>query len=154
MKYMVFLTLFLTSLLSQELRIKANEFSADEKVGLSVFQGDVSILKGADELNASKVSVFTDKKHQPTKFIADGNVSFSIKTKKGSLYQGKAGKVIYIPLKKEYLFLKNVHLKQIDEKKEIIGEEVVLKTVEGIAYAKGVKKEPVIIIFKLPEESE
>ncbi len=154
MKYIIFLIFFISSLLSQELKIKANNFSADEKIGLSVFEGDVSILKGLDELNASKVSVYTDKKHHPTKFIADGNVSFTITTKKGSKYQGKAEKVIYVPQKKEYLFLKNVHLKQIDERKEIIGDEVVLKTIEGIAYAKGVKKEPVIIIFKLPEENE
>ena len=155
MKFLTIMTIFLAStLISQELKIKANQFDADEKTGISVFQGKVNIIKGNDELNATKVTVYTDAKHQPTKYIAEGDVSFNIETKKGSLYQGVAGKVIYIPTIKEYHFFKNVHLKQINEKKEIIGEEVVLKTIEGKAYARGAKKEPVIMIFKLPEEKE
>lgn len=59
-----------------------------------------------------------------------------------------AQKVIYMPNIKEYHFFTDVHLRQIDEKKEIIGEEVILKTIEGTAYAKGAKKEPVIMILK------
>ncbi|MEA1891626.1 MAG: lipopolysaccharide transport periplasmic protein LptA [Campylobacterota bacterium] len=155
MRYIFILAYFLTTvLISQELKIKANEFNADEKIGISIFQGDVNIVKGDDELNASKVTVHTDVKHQPTKFIAEGKVSFRISTKNSSLYEGKAGKVIYMPMEKEYHFFKNVHLKQIDEQKEIIGDEVVLKTTEGVAYAKGAKKEPIIMIFKMPEEKE
>lgn len=155
MKFLTILTIFLTTvLISQELKIRANQFNADEKTGISIFKGDVNIIKGNDELNATKVTVYTDKKHQPTKYIAEGNVSFTIETKKGSLYKGEAGKVIYMPTIKEYHFFTNVHLKQIDEKKEIIGEEVVLKTIEGKAYARGAKKEPVIMIFKMPDEEE
>ena len=154
MRFLTILTIFLaSSLMSQELKIKANQFNADEKTGLSIFKGSVNIIKGHDELNATKVTVYTDKEHQPTKFIAEGNVSFNIETKEGSLYAGKAGKVIYMPNIKEYFF-KDVHLRQIDERKEIIGEEVVLKTIEGKAYAKGAKKEPVIMIFKMPEEKK
>jgi lipopolysaccharide export system protein LptA len=59
-----------------------------------------------------------------------------------------------LPTIKEYHFFTDVHLKQIDERKEIIGDEVVLKTIEGKAYAKGATKEPVIMIFKMPEEKE
>ncbi|WP_373002218.1 lipopolysaccharide transport periplasmic protein LptA [Sulfurimonas sp.] len=155
MKLLAIMTIFLASaLISQELKIKANQFDADEKTGVSVFQGKVNIIKGNDELNATKVTVYTDIKHQPTKYIAEGDVSFNIETKKGALYQGIAGKVIYMPTIKEYHFFRDVHLKQIDEKKEIIGDEVVLKTIEGKAYARGATKEPVIMIFKMPEEKE
>lgn len=155
MKYIILFTLFLASLLNAEdLKIKANSFSADENTGISVFSGDVSIVKKNDELNASEVTIYVDKEKQPTKFIALGNVSFSIETKQGAIYKGIAGKVIYLPKKKEYHFFKNVHLKQVNEKKEIIGEEVVLKTTEGKAYAKGVKSEPVIMIFNIPDKKE
>ena len=155
MKFLTILTIFLASaLISQELKIKANQFNADEKTGVSVFKGQVSIVKDNDELNATKVTVYTNEKHQPTKYLAEGNVSFNIATKEGSIYTGKAGKVIYVPTLKEYHFFKNVHLQQIDEKKEIIGEEVVLKTIEGKAYAKGAKKEPVIMIFNIAEEEK
>jgi len=153
MKNILILTILLnTILLAQELQIKANTFKADEKKGISIFQGDVNILKKNDELNASKVIIYTDKKNQPTKFMASGNVSFKIQTKQGSKYEGTANKVIYIPLKKEYYFYENVHLKQIDEKKEILGDEVILNTTDGKAYAKGLKKEPVIMIFNIAEE--
>ena len=155
MKQIIILTIFLVaSLFSQELKIKANLFNADQKAGISIFEGNVNIVKGSDELNASKVTVYTDVNQKPTKFIAEGNASFYIKTLDGSLYKGKAQKVIYIPNKKEYYFYKDVHLKQINEKKEIIGEEVVLKTIDGKAYAKGAKKEPVIMIFNLPDEKK
>ena len=153
MKYIILFTLLLASLLNAEdLKIKANSFNADENTGVSVFSGDVNIIKKNDELNASEVTIYVDKENKPTKFVAIGDVSFVIETKQGAVYKGMAGKVIYLPNEKEYRFFKDVHLTQTDEKKEIIGEEVVLKTTEGKAYAKGVKSEPVIMIFNIPDE--
>ncbi|MCW8954040.1 MAG: lipopolysaccharide transport periplasmic protein LptA [Sulfurimonas sp.] len=155
MKYITILTVFLVlNLFSAELKIKAKTFSADQKSGVSVFEGDVNIIKDNDELNASKVTVYTDTNQEPTKFVAEGSASFTIQTLDGSKYKGKAQKVIYMPKEKEYHFFKNVQLNQINEKKEIHGEEVVLKTIEGKAYAKGADTEPVIMIFDMPEENE
>ena len=155
MKRIIILTVFLAvSLFSQELKVKAKLFNADQKTGISVFEGDVNIIKGSDELNASKVTIYTDSEQRPIKFVAEGDASFFIKTLDGSTYRGKAQKVIYLPNKKEYYFYKDVHLKQINEKKEIIGEEVVLKTIDGKAYAKGAEKEPVIMIFNMPDDTK
>jgi len=154
MKILMVLSVFLTiSLISQELKIKADQFDGDEKSGVSVFKGNVNIVRENDELNATKVTVYTDTDHQPKKYVAQGNVSFHIETKGGSLYEGVAQKVIYMPNVKEYHFFTDVHLKQLNEKKEIIGDEVVLKTIEGKAYAKGAKEEPVIMIFKIEKEN-
>ena len=153
MKYTLLLTLLLSTLLqAQELKIVADSFHADEKRGLSVFTGHVHITKRHDELNASKVSIYIDEKNQPTKFIAIGNVAFKIETKTAAKYEGVANRVIYLPRKKEYRFYENVYLKQIDEKKEIRGDEVVLNANDGKAYAKGVQQEPVIMIFDIKEE--
>jgi len=150
---LILLTFMLaSSLMSQELKIKANQFHTDEKKGISVFQGKVNMLKASDEINASKITVYTDKERKPTKFIAQGDVSFNLMTKEGAIYKGKAGKVIYKPKDKEYYFYDDVHLLQIGDKKEIIGDEVVLKMTEVKAYAKGVENEPVIMIFNMPEE--
>lgn len=154
MKKTIFLTIFLaSSLFSQELKVKAKLFNADQKTGVSVFEGDVNIIRGSDELNASMVTIYTNEKQEPTKFIAEGDASFKIKTEEGARYEGKAQKVVYLPIEKEYHFFKEVHLKQINEKKEIIGEEVILKTIEGKAYAKGAEKEPVIMIFNMAQDS-
>ena len=155
MKLLLLSTIMITStLISQELKVKANQFDGDEKKGISIFKGNVNVIKNKDELNASKVTIYTDKKHEPTKFVAKGSVSFRITTEKGSVYKGVSQEVIYLPNKKEYHFFKNVHLIQMDEKKEILGEEVVLKIDEGRAYAKGVKSEPVIMIFNIPDKKE
>ncbi len=137
---------------AEELKIKANSFTSDQNTGISVFSGNVNMKKTNDELNASKVTIYINKKRKPTKFIAVGDVSFIIVTKEGSKYKGVAQKVIYYPKKKEYYFYENVHLKQLNAKKEIMGDEVVLKTIDGKAYAKGLKKEPVIMIFNIEED--
>lgn len=155
MRFFILFFFFIFGLIeAQELKIKADMFDADEKSGVSVFSGNVNIMKGDDELNASKVTVFINTERQPTKYIAEGDVSFSISTKKGAIYKGVAQKVIFAPLSKEYYFYKNVHLRQIDETKEIIGDEVVLKTLDGKAHAKGAKSEPVMMIFKMPKDQE
>ena len=155
MRQILILTIFLiTSLFSEELKVKANLFNTDQKAGISTFEGNVNIIKGSDELNASKVTIYTDSEQQPTKFVADGNASFYIETQEGATYTGKAQKVIYLPNEKEYHFYVDVYLKQVNDKKEIIGDEVVLKTIEGKAYAKGAEKEPVIMIFNMPEKKE
>jgi hypothetical protein len=41
-----------------------------------------------------------------------------------------------------------------NEKKEIQGDEVVLQTTDGKAYAKGIVKKPVIMIFDISEEKD
>jgi len=148
--FILFTLIGITS--AEELKIKANSFTSDQNTGISVFSGNVNMKKTNDELNASKVTIYINKKRKPTKFIAVGNVSFVIATKEGSKYKGVAQKVIYYPKKKEYYFYENVHLKQLNAKKEIMGDEVVLKTIDGKAYAKGLKKEPVIMIFNIEED--
>jgi len=154
-KYLLLMTMFLElNLFAQELEIKANTFSADEQKGVSLFKGHVRVKKGNDELNASKITIYTNKKNQPTKFVAVGNVSFKIETKKADKYEGKANRVIYLPKEKEYYFYGNVHLKQLNAKKEIIGDEVTLAIDSGKAFAKGMKKEPVIMIFDIKENKE
>lgn len=155
MIYIPLVLLLLSTLLSAaELKITSDLFEADETTGKSIFSGNVMVIKERDELNASSVTIFTDEKNQPIKFVAKGGVSFYIETKKHLKYSGVAKRVIYLPPKQEYRFYEGVHLKQLDEKKEIHGDEVVLKMVDGQAYAKGVEKEPVIMIFNIADEQE
>ena len=119
MKIKLLSILALASLLSaSELQIKSKTFTADENTGISVFTGNVNIIKVKDELNASEVTVYTDKENKPIKFVAVGKVSFKITTQNNAQYRGKAGKAIYFPNIKEYHFFKDVHLQQINEKKD------------------------------------
>ncbi len=155
MKYIFMIAVLLNSfVLGQELKVIADTFDTDQAKGISIFKGHVNIIKYKDELNATKVTIYTDVKNQPTKFIAIGDVSFKIFTKVGAKYRGSAGKVVYFPKISEYHFYKNVYLKQINEKKEIQGDEVILNAVTGKARAKGLKEEPVIMIFNIADEEE
>jgi len=155
MKHLFLLTLFIfSSLQAEQLKVIANSFNGDEKTGITIFQGDVKIQKGSDELNASTVTIYTDAKRKPTKYIATGNVSFYIKTENKSIYKGKAGKAIFIPSKSEYHFYKDVHIEQLDEKKEINGEEVVINTVKGKARAKGGDNKPVVMTFEIEDKED
>ncbi len=145
----LFLSIVTTSLLSEELKIIANSFEADEKSGVSVFQGDVSITKGIDLIKASKVSIHIDKDRHPTKYIAEGNVTFFISTEDNNTFEGKAKSAIFAPQKQEYKFKGDVELFQVNEKKKIVGEEVIVNTLKGTAIAQGKKNRPVIMIFEL-----
>ena len=90
----IFLMVLITiSLYSNELKIKANSFESDQKKGISVFSGNVNILRENDEINASKITVYTNSENKPKEYIAKGNVSFSITTQSGDKYNG-----VFVPL--------------------------------------------------------
>jgi lipopolysaccharide export system protein LptA len=152
----VFAILFiaLSSLQANQLKILANNFSGNDKKGISIFTGNVRITKGNDELNASKVTVYLDKKHQPTQMVADGHVSFFIQSDNNATYRGKAGRVVYFPKQKEYRFYKNVHLFQINTKREIDGDKIFMDITNGKAVAHGASKEPVTMIFHLQNKDK
>ncbi|WP_345981072.1 lipopolysaccharide transport periplasmic protein LptA [Sulfurimonas sp. HSL3-2] len=156
MKIKTVFALLLSSsvLFGNELKVTADSFDGDEKKGIAIFQGDVKIKRGVDELNASKVTIYTDEKHEPIKMVAEGNVSFFVKTDNNSTYTGQAQKTIYLPKIKEYQFYTNVHLRQINEKKQIDGDKVILNTIDGKAIAQGANKEPVIMIFNIKDKNE
>lgn len=142
------------SLVAEEMQIKTDVFKADQVKGVSTFQGHVTIKKSKDRVHAVKVTIYTNKQNKPTKFIADGNVSFQIETEQKDSYKGKANRVVFIPQKKEYHFYGNVHLQQLNKRKEIKGDQVILNINDGKAYAKGLEKEPVIMTFDIPKKKE
>ena len=154
-KILTILTLMLTGLYAEQVRITADAFEGNEKEGLTVFSGNVHITKGSDELNASKVTVRTDKDRTPYRYIAEGDVSFYIDLKDNNMtYKGDAGKVIYFPLKKEYQFFTNVHLYQVGTNRKVFGDEVKLNAKDGNAKAMGKDKTPVIMIFNVDDKKQ
>ncbi|MDF1880569.1 lipopolysaccharide transport periplasmic protein LptA [Sulfurimonas sp. MAG313] len=126
-----------------------------KKKGITTFNGNVHIIKGKDELNASKVVVLTNKDRTPYQYTAQGDVSFYISMPDNNAsYRGDAGRVVYYPLKKEYQFYTNVHLYQVGTNRKIFGEEVILNAQDGNARAIGKEKVPVIMIFNIPDSQK
>lgn len=142
------------SLLAEQVKITADAFEGNEKKGITTFIGNVKIKKGNDELNASRVTVLTDKDRSPYQYEAKGNVSFYIDLKEqNATYKGDAQKVIYLPLKQEYQFFTDVHLYQLNTDRKVFGEEVILNEKDGNAKAIGKKNNPVIMIFNIDEKN-
>lgn len=155
MKTLIILGLYVLSLLAEQVKVTADSFSGNEKKGITVFQGNVKITKGNDELNATTVTVHTDKDRKPIQYGAEGNVSFYIDLPENNAsYKGDAGKVLYFPHKQEYQFYRNVHLYQIGTDRKVFGDEVLLNAIDGNAKALGKSKAPVIMIFNIEDKEE
>lgn len=154
-KIILFLGLLGVALVAEQVKIISDSFDGNEQKGISTFVGHVKIKKGVDELNASKVVVYTDKNRQPYKYVAEGDVTFYIDNdENNSTYKGDAGKVIYFPLKSEYQFYVDVHLYQLGTNRKIFGEEVMLNSIDGNAKAVGKTSAPVIMIFNIEDKKK
>ena len=155
MKILIIISLCVLSLFAEQVKIVADSFDGNEKKGVTVFKGNVKITKGNDELNASKVTVLTDKERNPYQYEAEGDVSFYIDMpENNTTYKGDAGKVVYYPIKQEYQFYKNVHLYQLGTNRKVFSEEVILNAKDGNAKAIGKEKAPVIMIFNVEDKKE
>jgi lipopolysaccharide export system protein LptA len=152
MKLLVLLLSLKLLLFSTELKVIADAFNADEAKGISEFSGHVKITKGSDELNASKVTIYIDKERHPIKYEAEGQLSFFIMTDSNATYRGHAQKGVFIPDEESYSFYGNVRLYQLDQKKTIIGDKVIVNMKKGTAAAEGGHKKPVIMTFELEEK--
>jgi lipopolysaccharide export system protein LptA len=144
--------LLLTLAWGEELRVISDNFKGDQQKGISVFSGNVKMTKGFDELNASKVTIYTDVNKKPIKYLAEGDVSFYIVTEMQERYKGKSQIAIYFPNENEYHFYKKVDLIRLDDFRRVKGDKVVVNTVFGQASAESANNEPVVMTFTLQDK--
>jgi len=153
MRTMIFLVPFIALLsTAEELKVVSDNFKADQQKGVSVFTGHVKITKGLDEMNASKITIFTDKENKPTKYLAEGDVSFYIVTEQKEKYRGNSQSAVYLPNENEYQFYKKVDLIRLDDYRRVKGDKVVVNTTYGHASAESANNEPVIMTFTLEDK--
>ena len=150
--FMFIATLLVTLVHAEELKVISESFKGDQQKGVSVFTGNVKVTKGSDELNASKVTIYTDKENKPTKYYAEGDVSFYILTEVGEKYKGKSQTAIYLPNESEYQFYKKVDLIRIDDYRRVKGDKVIVNTIGGNASAESTNNEPVVMTFTLEDK--
>jgi lipopolysaccharide export system protein LptA len=144
-------------LLAQNIEITAIDFKADEKAGFSVFTGDVNIIKGANELNASKVVVYFDSDKKAKRYEAYEDVSFFIEEfvdGEVSRYKGTSQKLIYYPNEQRYEFYEAVDLYDLINKRNIKGDTVHVDMVTSKASVQGSKANPVKFTFETSENNE
>lgn len=153
LRFLVILApLFSTLLLAEELKVISDAFKADQRQGISVFNGKVKVTKGQDELNATKVTIYTDKENKPTKYVAEGDVTFYIVTELGEKYKGKSQSAVYLPNESEYQFFKKVDLIRLDDYRRVKGDKVVVNTTQGHAAAESANDEPVVMTFTIQDK--
>jgi len=149
--------LFLTPLLftltwGEELKVISDNFKGDQLKGISIFTGNVKVTKGFDELNATKVTIYSDKENKPIKYLAEGDVSFYIVTELKERYKGKSQTAIYLPDKSEYHFYKKVDLIRLDDFRRVKGDKVVVNSIVGNASAESANDEPVVMTFTVQDK--
>ncbi len=137
---------------SEQVEILSDRFEADDMKHVAKFLGHVSMKKGQDELNASKVVVYFDEKRKPIRYEAIGNASFVIHMKeRGEYYTGKAHKLVYRPLKQIYELYGNVVLREPKLDRTVTGEKVIVEKLSGRASVESGGNRPVKFIFRVEE---
>ncbi len=150
MRYLIllFLSIFL---FAEEVKISADKFQADEVNKIAVFEGNVKLIKGKDEIKAEKLTILFDNKNKPIKYSAEGNPVFQF-FMKDKIYNGKANKIVYTPSDGKYALIGNVFVKEKKENRKIYGDKLIIDKTSGKIIIKGKKNEPVRFIFQVEEK--
>jgi len=153
-KYLLLLLLVTTTLFSSgQVEITADHFEANDAKKVTKFIGNVHMIKGVDELKASKVFVYFNEKKKPIRYEAIGSVKFTITMNDGKIYRGQSGRLVYIPKTEIYELYESVKLFDIKLDRTLIGEKVFVDKQSGKARVEGSKEKPVKFIFKIEEEN-
>ncbi len=140
----------LFSLMAQDIEITAQRFEASEQELVSRFLGDVVVKRGSDILKAGEAYIYFNKEKKPVKIVLQKGVFFDIRHKE-KRYKGRAGKIIYYPAKKEYIFLENVQIVELPKNQKIFAQKVYLNLVKNMLKVEGEKDRPVKFILKVKE---
>jgi lipopolysaccharide export system protein LptA len=146
----LFIFLYATNLLADIVDIKADHFYANDINHEAYFEGNAKIKQGANEFNASKITVFFNDKKKAEKYIAKGKVKFDL-TENNIHYVGQTNSVTYSPKSSKYLFKGDVTLKDLTNNRVIKAEFVSLDLKTGLADIKGKSKKPVHFIFEIED---
>lgn len=159
MKFFIGSLLLLQLLYGQtsKLIIDAKQFVSNDKDGISVFEGDVKLQRDKDILKSDKLEVFMQDKTKTNKRVASkyeatGHVSFNILTNEKH-YIGKGDKIIFNPVDEMYIILGNGTLKETNEDRTLIGDEIFINIKTGEARIKGTKEKPVRLIINIETQS-
>ena len=148
MKYL--LTIFFLSIFifANNLEISSDNFYYKDGEKKAQFSGHVIAKNGDNIIKASKVTVYLDDNSEAKKYIASGGVRFEIKNPKHYI-KGSCYTLIYLPIEDRYILRGKVALKDILNKREIFGDEIIVDNKKGESYAKSHSKKPVKFIFKI-----
>jgi len=148
-KIIVFLIFFLI-LNAEEMKITSKYFHFDTNKKMSIFKGNVNVLKGKDSIHSNELIVFFNKQKKPTKFVASGNVKFVISLDKNSTYKGSCNTLNYQLQNGNIILTGDAKIIKLETNESVKGNKIVLNRFTKNAEVTGNKK-PVEIILKVNE---
>lgn len=155
MKLFVFLFIFISFVFGEKLIIDSSKFEADDAAGITIFTGNVKMVKTQDIINSDKLTVYmiTDANGKKTakEYVAIGKVDFKIVTN-GKIYSGNGDKVIYNPNTQKYTILGNGFLFDQTMDRKLYGNEIFINELSGEATVNGDDSKPVRFIIKLEDK--
>lgn len=148
-----FLMVLMTPLFAANVEVNADKFFADEKKKISVFEGNVKIVKEGDKLTARKVTIEFDDKKQPLRYIATGDAKVTM-TMNAKKYYGEAEKMTYEPRLGLYILEQKAFLHEIETDKKVYGDYIKADQMSGQYEVDGKGKAPVKFIFKVEDQKK
>jgi len=146
----IILLLIAIFLSAAELKITSKHFFYDSKKLISIFEGDVKVIKGSDKIYAQKLIIYFDKNKKPIKIEAIKNVKFEFQMDKNSTYKGKSNKLIYYIKNGDIILIGNAEIKKVQTNEKISGDKIKINRITKNIEVIGNKK-PVNIIIKVNE---
>lgn len=154
MKYFLMLCGCIAStLMAAEVQVTADKFFADEKKKISIFEGNVTVIKEGDKLTAKKITIDFDDKKQPIRYVATGDAKANM-IMNGKKYYGEAEKMTYEPNLSLYTFEKKAFLHEIDTDKKVYGDFIRVDQISGHYDVDGRGSAPVKFIFKVEDKKK
>lgn len=154
MKIVNLIIFFVISCFSaSEVVITSTNFEGDDKAGISKFTGNAKAVKGQDIITADTFYVYTNSNRKVQRVEAVTNAKFYI-VNDTKTYQGYADKLVYWPEKKEYELIGNAMAENLDEKKKVYGDYIVVNNESKKAFVKGNGAQPARFIFYVEDENK
>jgi len=141
------------ALIAAEVEITADKFFADEKKKISIFEGNVKVVKEGDKITAKKITIDFDDKKQPIRYIATGDAKANL-TMNQKKYYGEAEKMTYEPNKSLYTLEKKAFLHELDTDKKVYGDFIRVDQISGHYEVDGKGTGPVKFIFKVEDKKQ
>ena len=154
MKFLIILATCVCSMLvAAEVQVTADKFFADEAKRISIFEGNVTVIKEGDKLTAKKITIHFDEKKQPILYVATGDAKGNMMMKEKHYY-GEADKMTYDPNKSLYTLEKKAFLHEIDTDKKVYGELIRVDQISGHYEVDGKGSAPVKFVFKVEDKKQ
>ncbi|MDR1554449.1 MAG: lipopolysaccharide transport periplasmic protein LptA [Campylobacteraceae bacterium] len=142
------LTLFVKA---EQIEIDAKNVYADEINQIVEFTSNVRVVKGEDKLSADKIVLYLNKKGQPLKYVASGNVHVRVLLNKKE-YKADGDKLTYETENQKYTLEGNAFLSEVDTDRKVYGETIEANQINGTYSVKGKNSEPAKFIFQIEDK--